>query len=106
MTGAPTLHESIIVAGLVLNLVATISAVAFIYGRFSAKLEAVERAINKDGKQGFVRDGELDLLVMKADGEHRVFASEITTLRERAHGHEKILGDHEARIAVLEEGGA
>ena len=101
-----TLHESIIVAGLLLNLLTTIGAGAFIYGRFSAKLEAVERAVNKDGKHGFVREAEVDLLVMKADSEHRTFASEITTLRERTHGHEKVLGEHEARISVLEEGHA
>lgn len=101
-----TVHDTVIVAGLVLNLLTTLGAGMFLYGRFSAKLEAVEKAVNSDGKRGFVHSAELDLLVSKADSEHRVFASEITTLRERTHGHEKVLGEHEARIAVLEEGGA
>ena len=104
MNGSLSLHDGIILAGLLLNLLTTIGAGAFLYGKFATELQAVKDAVNKDGKQGFVREGELNLLVAKADSDHRVFASEITTLRERTHGHEKVLGEHEARIAVLEDG--
>lgn len=68
-----------------------------------AELSELKAMLGQDGRQSFVRARELELLVEKAEGEHRVINSEITTLRERVHGHEKVLGDHESRIGRLEE---
>ena len=96
--------EWIAVGGFLLTIATNTTVVGVIYGKLVTRLDSVERELRNDGRHGLVQSGELDLLVKKADGEHRVMNSEITTLRERVHGHEKVLGEHEVRIERLEEG--
>lgn len=98
-----TIDSSTMLLGLLLNFLTTVGAAAFIYGRLSADLESVKRSVDRDGDKSFVQRKEIDLLANQAAGEHRTFASEITTLRERTHAHERVLGEHETRITVLED---
>ena len=101
-----TTLETIGVAGFGLTIAVNAVVGGITYGALRAEVKDLRDAVRADGKNGFVRGAEVDLLVKQAESEHRVMNSEITTLRERVHGHERLIGEHEARISILEEAGS
>lgn len=98
-----TTLEIIGLGGFAATILINTAVGGFFYGRLSARLDGVEKAVSRDGTQSFVRSERVDLLVARADSEHRVMNSEINTLRERVHGHERVMGEHEVRLTTLEE---
>lgn len=98
-----TTLEIIGVAGFGLTIAVNAVVVGVTYGSLKTEVKDLRDAVRADGKNGFVRGAEVDLLVKQAESEHRVMNSEINTLRERVHGHERLIGEHEARLTVLED---
>lgn len=97
-----TTLEMVAVAGFAGTIIVNALVVGITYGSIATRLSAVEKSIERDGGQGFVREERIDLLHAQAQGEHLVMNSEINTLRERVHGHERVLADHGARLDSLE----
>ena len=97
-----TTLEIIGVSGFGVTVAVNAVVVGIAFGSLKNEVKDLREVIRAEGKNGFVRGAEIDLLVKQAESEHRVMNSEITTLRERVHGHERLIGEHEARITVIE----